>query len=137
MVVEWFSDIALEIERQHHFLLSRVPSVDPADDGALNSGVRHRRRSIFDLKVHGLLFGRLDRLAGDAAEEWDAGYVQGFSAWHAHYAGGEDQRRPAGIPQELKLQPEIVSNALAHERNEVTWILKQAAPLRVIARTRL
>ena len=31
----------------------------------------------------------------------------------------------------------MVSNALVHERNEVTWILKQVAPLRVIARTRL
>ena len=30
----------------------------------------------------------------------------------------------------------MVSNALVHERNEVTWILKQVAPLRVIARTR-
>jgi hypothetical protein len=31
----------------------------------------------------------------------------------------------------------MVSNALVHERNEVTGILKQVAPLRVTARTRL
>jgi hypothetical protein len=27
--------------------------------------------------------------------------AEGFFAWHAYYAGGEDQRRLAGIPQEL------------------------------------
>ena len=37
----------------------------------------------------------------EAVEEWNAENLQGFPARHAHYASGDDQRRSAGVLQEL------------------------------------
>src|SRR5262249_20992284 len=84
--------------RRHRRLLADGLHPGSAEDHRAGPGDARRRRP--DRAVRGL-----GAALGQAAEEWDAEDLQGFSARHAHDRGGGHQRRSAGVPDSLRLMP--------------------------------